>query len=39
MRLLDLPDEVVEMIDSGALSKGHGKVLLTEPDHHRRPMP
>ena len=38
MRLLDLPDEVVEMIDSAALSKGHGKVLLTEPDHHRRLM-
>jgi hypothetical protein len=24
------------MIDAGALTKGHGKVLLTEPDHHRR---
>jgi ParB family transcriptional regulator, chromosome partitioning protein len=36
MRLLDLPDEVVAMIDSGRLTKGHGKVLLTEPDHHRR---
>jgi len=36
VRLLDLPDEVVEMIDTGALTKGHGKVLLTEPDHHRR---
>ena len=24
------------MIDSGVLSKGHGKVLLTEPDHARR---
>lgn len=36
MRLLALPDEVVEMIDARALSKGHGKVLLTEPDHHRR---
>ena len=36
MRLLDLPDAVVEMIDSGALTKGHGKVLLTEPDHQRR---
>ena len=36
MRLLELPDEVVEMIDAGALTKGHGKVLLTEPDHHRR---
>jgi ParB family chromosome partitioning protein len=38
MRLLDLPDEVVEMIDSGRLTKGHGKALLTEPDHHRRLM-
>jgi len=36
VRLLDLPDEAVEMIDTGALTKGHGKVLLTEPDHHRR---
>ena len=36
MRLLDLPDEVVQMIDSGALTKGHGKVQLTERDHHRR---
>jgi ParB family chromosome partitioning protein len=36
MRLLALPDEVVEMIDSRRLSKGHGKALLTEPDHHRR---
>jgi ParB family chromosome partitioning protein len=36
VRLLDLPDEIVEMIDTGALTKGHGKVLLTEPDHHRR---
>ncbi|MFZ1992614.1 MAG: ParB/RepB/Spo0J family partition protein [Solirubrobacteraceae bacterium] len=36
VRLLDLPDETIEMIDSGTLTKGHGKVLLTEPDHHRR---
>jgi ParB family chromosome partitioning protein len=36
VRLLDLPDEVIEMIDTGALTKGHGKVLLAEPDHHRR---
>ena len=36
MRLLALPGEVVEMIDTGTLTKGHGKVLLTEPDHHRR---
>ena len=36
VRLLDLPDEAIERIDAGSLSKGHGKALLTEPDHHRR---
>jgi ParB family chromosome partitioning protein len=36
VRLLDLPDQAIELIDSGALTKGHGKALLTEPDHHRR---
>jgi ParB family chromosome partitioning protein len=36
VRLLDLPDEVIDLVDTAALSKGHGKVLLTEPDHHRR---
>jgi ParB family chromosome partitioning protein len=36
VRLLDLPDEAIDLIDGGALSKGHGKVLLTEPDHCRR---
>jgi ParB family chromosome partitioning protein len=36
IRLLDLPDEAIDLIDSGALTKGHGKALLTEPDHHRR---
>ncbi len=36
VRLLDLPDEAIDLIDSGALSKGHGKALLAEPDHHRR---
>jgi ParB family chromosome partitioning protein len=36
VRLLDLPDEALEMIDAAALSKGHGKALLTEPDHCRR---
>ena len=36
VRLLDLPDEAIELIDAGELSKGHGKALLTEPDHHRR---
>ena len=36
VRLLDLPDEAIELIDAGALLKGHGKALLTEPDHRRR---
>jgi ParB family transcriptional regulator, chromosome partitioning protein len=36
VRLLELPDEAIELIDSGMLSKGHGKVLLAEPDHDRR---
>ncbi|MGO9792051.1 MAG: ParB/RepB/Spo0J family partition protein [Solirubrobacteraceae bacterium] len=36
VRLLDLPDEAIELIDASALSKGHGKALLTEPDHSRR---
>jgi len=36
VRLLDLPDEAIDLIDSGALTKGHGKALLSEPDHHRR---
>jgi ParB family chromosome partitioning protein len=36
VRLLELPDEAIELVDSGELSKGHGKALLTEPDHQRR---
>ncbi|MGH2869078.1 MAG: ParB/RepB/Spo0J family partition protein [Solirubrobacteraceae bacterium] len=36
VRLLDLPDQTIELIDNGELTKGHGKALLTEPDHHRR---
>jgi ParB family chromosome partitioning protein len=36
VRLLELPDQTIELIDSGQLTKGHGKALLTEPDHHRR---
>jgi ParB family chromosome partitioning protein len=31
-----LPDLAIDLIDSGALTKGHGKALLTEPDHSRR---
>jgi ParB family chromosome partitioning protein len=36
VRLVDLPDDATDLIDSAALTKGHGKALLTEPDHHRR---
>jgi ParB family transcriptional regulator, chromosome partitioning protein len=36
IRLLDLPDQAIQLIDTGALTKGHGKALLTEPDHDRR---
>jgi ParB family transcriptional regulator, chromosome partitioning protein len=36
VRLLELPDPAIEMIDLGRLTKGHGKALLTEPDHSRR---
>jgi ParB family chromosome partitioning protein len=35
-RLLELPDEAIDLIDAGTLSKGHGKALLAEPDHTRR---
>jgi ParB family chromosome partitioning protein len=36
MRLLDLPDEVIEMLDSGALTEGHGRALLLSEDHGAR---
>ncbi|MHB8695742.1 MAG: ParB/RepB/Spo0J family partition protein [Solirubrobacteraceae bacterium] len=36
VRLLDLPDLAIDLIDTGALTKGHGKTLLSEPDHDRR---
>jgi ParB family chromosome partitioning protein len=36
VRLLDLPDDAIDLIEAGEISKGHGKVLLTEPDHGRR---
>ena len=36
IRLLELPDEAIDLIDTGELSKGHGKALLAEPDHDRR---
>lgn len=32
LRLLDLPDHVIDLIDAGRLTKGHGKALLALPD-------
>ncbi len=36
LRLLELPDEVQRMIESGVLSEGHGRALLGLADHGRR---
>src|SRR5947199_7509578 len=37
IRLLDLPDEALELLEAGELSEGHGRALLTAADHdHRR---
>jgi ParB family chromosome partitioning protein len=36
MRLLDLPDEAIELIQQGALSEGHGRALLLAEDHAAR---
>ncbi len=37
LRLLDLPDEGLELIAAGRLSEGHGRALLMVEDHaHRR---
>jgi ParB family chromosome partitioning protein len=36
MRLLDLPDEVIELVHEGALSEGHGRALLLTEDHGAR---
>jgi ParB family chromosome partitioning protein len=33
MRLLELPDETLELIEAGALSEGHGRALLLAEDH------
>ncbi len=32
-RLLDLPDDVIELLEQGALSEGHGRALLLAEDH------
>jgi ParB family chromosome partitioning protein len=36
MRLLDLPDDVIELLADGALSAGHGRALLLAEDHGAR---
>jgi ParB family chromosome partitioning protein len=36
VRLLDLPDEVLELLQQGALSEGHGRALLLAEDHGAR---
>jgi ParB family chromosome partitioning protein len=36
MRLLDLPDEMIELLEQGALSEGHGRALLLAEDHGAR---
>jgi ParB family chromosome partitioning protein len=36
MRLLDLPDEVLDLLAAGELSEGHGRALLMAPDHADR---
>ena len=36
IRLLELPDETLELIESGALSEGHGRAILMCKDHDSR---
>jgi ParB family transcriptional regulator, chromosome partitioning protein len=36
LRLLELPDEALELIGDGALAEGHGRALLMAPDHDSR---
>ena len=36
IRLLDLPDEALELLERGALSEGHGRALLQARDHDVR---
>jgi ParB family chromosome partitioning protein len=36
LRLLDLPDEALALVESGALTEGHGRALLLAPDHAER---
>jgi len=36
IRLLDLPDEVLGMLEVGDLSEGHGRAILQVPEHDER---
>lgn len=36
VRLLDLPDETIELLQEGSLSEGHGRALLLAEDHAAR---
>jgi ParB family transcriptional regulator, chromosome partitioning protein len=36
LRLLDLPDDVLELLVAGHLTEGHGRALLTASDHDAR---
>jgi len=36
LRLLDLPDEALALVEEGALSEGHGRALLLATDHNDR---
>ncbi len=36
IRLLDLPDEALALLEVGRLSEGHGRALLMAPDHAER---
>ena len=36
LRILDLPDEALELLESGRLTEGHGRALLMAPDHADR---
>jgi ParB family chromosome partitioning protein len=36
IRLLDLPDEAIELLESGGLSEGHGRALLGAPGNEVR---
>jgi ParB family transcriptional regulator, chromosome partitioning protein len=36
LRLLDLPDEAIGLLETGALTEGHGRALLLAEDHGER---